>query len=278
MSADATESFLSRFHAEHPGCTSSIFGDAVADDGRSSYERLAAHVEAGDAVLDLGCGDGGLLALAAARGARSLCGVDLSAAELALARSRPALAGARLVEARAEAHGLAAASVDVVLSHLGLGLMHRLDAVLGEVRTVLRPGGRLAAVLPAGLPTHGGLRIFAEAFSDCLVRFGGAMQMLGEPAGQDPEALIGLVERQLDGVAEREAFSVVSRVPASVLSERLLGLYNAHFLDDAGRRALRGVLPERLAAAAAPDGLVTFEAPLVLFSVTQGRRHAGVGP
>lgn len=267
MSADRTESFLEAFHAEHPGCTWEIFGDARAD-GRSSYERLAELVVPGQAVLDLGCGGGELLELAARRGAGALVGVELSDAELERARSRPGLADARLLLARAdEAELVEPGSMDLVLSHLSLSLMHRLEAVLDQARRALRPSGRFAAVLPAGLPAAGGLRVFAEVFTECLEHSRTGMMALGEPVAHDLEALVRLIEERLGAVAERESFIVRTRAPAAVLADRLLGMYNVGFLDDEGRGRLRKQPPLRLTAMAEADGTVEFEAPLLRVTV-----------
>jgi SAM-dependent methyltransferase len=98
-------------------------------------------------VLDLGCGDGRLLALLAAPG-RWLAGVDLSEGELAAAATRGLAAG--LVQGRAHALPFADACVDAVVSHLAFTLMHDPDGVVREVERVLAPGGRFVAVVGGG--------------------------------------------------------------------------------------------------------------------------------
>src|SRR5262245_23414487 len=75
------ETFMLRFHAERPGVTSAAWARA------GTYAWLADHAAAGERVLDIGCGDGYLLALLASRGARPV-GLDLSAHELVAARGR----------------------------------------------------------------------------------------------------------------------------------------------------------------------------------------------
>jgi len=98
----------------------------------------------GQVVLDLGCGKGGNSLLVALRGGRVI-GVDVAEPALALARTRLAMNGivspVLLVASSAHAIALPDESVDVVL---GIGILHHLDLslVAGEVRRVLKPGGR----------------------------------------------------------------------------------------------------------------------------------------
>jgi SAM-dependent methyltransferase len=142
--ASRGEAFLRAFHARHPGATSAALGAS------GSYDALAVCVPAGARVLDLGCGDGLLLDLLAARGARAV-GVDLSRDELVLARRR----GAAVAQGRAQELPFAGASFDAVVAHLVLMLLDELDAAVAEIARVLAPGGRLVAVLGGG-PTAGG--------------------------------------------------------------------------------------------------------------------------
>lgn len=142
--ASAAERFLIDFHARFPGATGQALGNvAVRCGGRgfaSSYELLAAQVPADSKrVLDVACGDGVLLALIAARcpGAR-LAGIDMSAAELAAARTR--LGGqAELVECRAQQLPFADGTFDALTSHMALMLMDDMPVVLRELRRVGGP-------------------------------------------------------------------------------------------------------------------------------------------
>ena len=128
----------------------------VASRGREPRFRRRqielARLQAGEAVLDIGCGTG-TLAIAAARVVGSTgraCGVDPSIELLARARKKARRAGVELELATASGECLPfdEASFDVVLSTL---VFHHLPgpAVHGtfsEVRRVLRPGGRLLVV------------------------------------------------------------------------------------------------------------------------------------
>jgi SAM-dependent methyltransferase len=102
-------------------------------------------------LLDVACGEGQLLRLAAARGAR-VTGVDLS--EVALRRARRAAPTARWIAANGEALPLADGTFERV-SNIG-SLEHYEDPIRGaaEMARVLRPDG-LACIL---VPNSFGLR------------------------------------------------------------------------------------------------------------------------
>jgi SAM-dependent methyltransferase len=80
-------------------------------------------------------------------------GVDQSAGELAVARASgsPGL----LVRARATALPVAGGAADAVVCSMALMRLAPLDAVLGEVRRVLRPGGTFAATVPLRAASQG---------------------------------------------------------------------------------------------------------------------------
>ncbi|MBK1670434.1 SAM-dependent methyltransferase [Rhodovibrio sodomensis] len=112
----------------------------VAELGRPLLDLLAP--QAGERILDLGCGDGRLTQEAAAGGAR-LTGVDLSPQLVAAARGR----GLDVQVADAAALPYPDASFDAVLSNAALHWMTEPEPVLGEVARVLKPGGRFVGEL-----------------------------------------------------------------------------------------------------------------------------------
>lgn len=109
----------------------------VAEMAASLVDVLAP--QAGERVLDLGCGDGALTERIAARGAEVL-GVDSSAEQLALAQSRG------LAVEHLDAHALPYhARFDAVFSNAALHWMREPARVLAGVARALKPGGRFVA-------------------------------------------------------------------------------------------------------------------------------------
>lgn len=117
----------------------------------------------GEAILDLGCGDGQLTQRIAARGAK-VEGVDASAEMIAAARER----GIAAQVAPAEELPFADASVDAVFSNAVLHWVRGQDAMMDEVRRVLKPGGRFVAEMGG----HGNVAAIHVALIAVLTRHG----------------------------------------------------------------------------------------------------------
>ena len=124
----------------------------VPDETVESFAGVANHwllgrVEPGETVLDLGCGAGTDLLIAAqmAGPAGRAIGVDMTPAmlERAAASARTMGLHVELHDALIEALPLDDASVDVVISNGVIDLVPDKDAVFDEIDRVLRPGGRL---------------------------------------------------------------------------------------------------------------------------------------
>jgi SAM-dependent methyltransferase len=114
-------------------------------------------------ILDLGCGDGQLTALIAATGAR-VRAVDASAEMVAAASAR----GLDAQQASAESLPFRNSSFDAVFSNAVLHWVRDQDAMMREVRRVLKPGGRFVAEMGG----HGNLAAILVAFAAVLARRG----------------------------------------------------------------------------------------------------------
>lgn len=140
-----------------------VFGRAAAtyDTVIPYFRRFGARLvelavpSPGERVLDVPCGRGASLIPAAEQvGPEGLAlGVDLAEEMVRLLQPDLAEAGTSNAEVRrmdAAQLDLADGSFDVVLSGFGLQLMDDPNQVAGELARVLRPGGRIAASIPAG--------------------------------------------------------------------------------------------------------------------------------
>jgi arsenite methyltransferase len=125
----------------------------VPDATVESFAGVANHwqlgrIDPGSVVLDLGCGAGTDLLIAAQMTGPDgrVIGVDMTASMLDRVRASAAemgLANVELHETLIEALPIGDASVDVVISNGVIDLVPDKDAVFDEIDRVLRPGGRL---------------------------------------------------------------------------------------------------------------------------------------
>jgi arsenite methyltransferase len=125
----------------------------VPDRSVESFAGVANHwtlgrIDPGEVVVDLGCGAGTDLLIAAQMTGPSgrVMGADTTPAMLELARASAAETGhanVELHEALIESLPIDDASVDVVISNGVIDLIPDKEAVFDEIDRVLRPGGRL---------------------------------------------------------------------------------------------------------------------------------------
>jgi SAM-dependent methyltransferase len=111
----------------------------------------AAALAPGEDVLDLGCGTGALALQAGSVVAPGrVVGIDLSSAMLAIGRERAAARGrgnVSFVHGDAQVYAFEPASFDIVVSNAGAMFFDDQDAAFANLRTALRPGGRMALLV-----------------------------------------------------------------------------------------------------------------------------------
>jgi SAM-dependent methyltransferase len=117
----------------------------------------------GERILDLGCGDGQLTMRLKKSGA-DVVGVDASPSMVEAARAR----GIDAQQAPAEKLPFPAGTFDAVFSNAALHWVRGQDAMMNEVRRVLRSGGRFVAEMGG----HGNIAAIRVAFMAVLARHG----------------------------------------------------------------------------------------------------------
>ncbi len=155
VSTDAEQDFIfptGRAWAEELGYPQPELS-RVADATVESFAGVANHwtlgrIEPGSVALDLGCGAGTDLLIAAQMTGPDgrVIGVDMTPAMLERAHAsaqQMGLANIELHESLIETLPLEDGSVDVVISNGVIDLVPDKDAVFDEIDRVLRPGGRL---------------------------------------------------------------------------------------------------------------------------------------
>ena len=140
----------------------------------------------GERILDLGCGDGHLTLRIAALGAM-VTGVDASTEMVAAALAL----GADAIEGNAEALPFADQTFDAVFSNAVLHWVRDQDAMMREVRRVLRSGGRFVAECGG----HGNIAAIRVALMAVLERHGFAGAEDGVNYYATPEAYKARLER-----------------------------------------------------------------------------------
>jgi SAM-dependent methyltransferase len=131
--------------------------------------------QAGERILDLGCGDGQLTQRIAATGA-IVTAIDASGEMVAAARAR----GIAADQGPAEDLPYPDGSFDAVFSNAVLHWVRGQDEMMEQVRRVLRPGGRFVAEMGG----HANIAAIRVAFAAVLTRHGFAE--LGERGNYYP--------------------------------------------------------------------------------------------
>ena len=131
------------FFDGYAGMPRSRFGLGAAGEW-AQFERLLPRDMRGLDVLDLGCGYGWHCAYCAARGARSVLGLDPSEKMLARARELNAAPQIEYRLGAVEDYLWPEAAFDLAVSNLALHYVEELPPVFAGVYRALRPGGAFA--------------------------------------------------------------------------------------------------------------------------------------
>jgi SAM-dependent methyltransferase len=191
-------------------------------------ERLISDlsVAAGSAMLDIACGTGVVTRLAAlATGPTGkVTGVDIGAPMLAVARSQPPEPGAApitYVEASALELPLPDRSFDYATCHHGFQFFPDRAAAIGELRRVLRPGGRVAIACWTGLEETPPFRAIRDALRVHVSEEAG--QMMSSPFSVPAAELGALLETaEFTEVAVERVELVVSFPAVSDFGARVI--------------------------------------------------------
>ena len=162
--------------AQHWVTEADRYDGQLAPFGELLFDRLG--LDAGDSVLDVGCGCGATT-IQAAQMSRTAVGVDLSSEILAVGRRRAADSGVANVEfftADAARHPFPAETFDAIVSRFGVMFFDDPLAAFTNLRRALRVDGRLALVCWQGMEANPWLLVpgFAAAAHVPLPDIGGS--------------------------------------------------------------------------------------------------------
>ncbi len=171
---------------------------AVYDASLARYQPAlltAVAVRPGERVLDVGCGSGEVAIdlVRGVPGARAV-GVDLSNAQLEVARRRAGDLRAEFVQADAQVHDFGEAAYDVVVSRTGTMFFSDPAAAFANLARATKPDGRLTMLVWRGIEENEWLREFLGAI-------GRVRALQPPPAGapgpfalSDPDRVRGILE------------------------------------------------------------------------------------
>ena len=250
-----------------PKFTTSFFVPALFAEWPERVLR-GAHVQAGDAVLDVACGTG-ILAREAADlvGARgSVTGVDINEGMLSLARQRsPDIiwkAGP------AESLPFEPATFDRVVSQFGLTFFDDPTNAILEMGRVLRPRGTLAIAVWGPLDGTPGYAAIAQIFDELYgPEVAESMQtpfLLGDrQVLASLSAAAGMEDVVIDTIVGRARFPTLE----AWISTDIAGWKLAGRIDDESSKRLKRYARHRLSRFVLADGSVEFDATAHIVSV-----------
>ena len=258
-------------HKNAPGMTPRAFAARKTSDGRTSYSILAdqiAKIDGDATVLDLACGDGYLAQFLLPRlgTAGKLLGIDMSEAELDVARREVRDPRASFLLAKAERLPLADQSVDVVLCHMAFMLMTPLEPVIAEIARVLKKGGRFAAITGNPNVKPGVNADIQSLVSGFIARRYPKISAIspGDKRIQSSDGLRKLFRPELGfrGLLDLGEFELQAVVDPRGLWDYMKDMYFVAMLPAREKNDLRAALLDFASSRAGDDGRLRFEIPM----------------
>jgi len=206
------------------------FSRLVAPVGALVLDRVG--VAPGQALLDVGTGSGGTIAIPAAQRGASVVGLDLTPELLEHARRRAAEAGVEVewVEGDAQELPFEDASFDRVVSTFGAMFAPDHERAAAELVRVCRPGGRIAMVTWAN-----------EGFAGELFKLSGRF-MPPPPPGVQPPPLWGVESHVAEVFGAAGVKPSIERETVEFLFDSVQDAVR-HYADDFGPFVMaRGML------------------------------------
>ncbi len=237
------------------------------------YERLlgvfdttlleAGEVRAEDRILDIGCGTGATArALAAGAADGWVFGLDLSGPMLSIARQaaeREAIHNLEFVQGDAQVYPFDASSFDVAVSRMGCMFFADPATAFANIRSALRPGGRLALTVWQEVAANRWITAIDTALGEAPPE-DDADEPTGYTAGPfslaDPELCRSLLDRAGFVDVSVEALRIPLAFGTVDDAQVFLETWIDDDLDDAGRAQARTTLHELLVDNATADGVL----------------------
>mgnify|MGYP001160221337 FL=1 len=225
-------------HDKNAGFTETIAWNCRDINGKNSYELLADIIDQKHhlKVLDLACGSGVLLDLCYKRFNKRLTfsGVDISNAELKLARERLPRKGIKLYDGMAQnLFFLSDASFDVILCHWALTLMDPVIPVLTTINRLLTKGGVFAAITDGDINNSSSYHKIHNIIYECVQQEHpnyGEIE-IGDSRVRTVEGLNELVKKTFEEPKVNITPHLLSFcAPPKILAQEVAGFFYASFV------------------------------------------------
>jgi SAM-dependent methyltransferase len=215
----------------------------------------------GERILDVGCGSGEL-AIDLVRGTpgATALGVDLSTAQLEVARQQAGELSVTFAQADAQVHDFGAHSFDVIASRTGTMFFTDMAMAFANLAEATRAGGRLVMLVWRGIEDNEWLREFFGAIGRVLPMAPPPTHAPGPFSLSDPDRVRDLLHAagwtDLDFAAADEPmrFGPDPDSTTRFLVGQMKWLFDK--LDDSGKRQAEANLHEVMAAHAGEDGVL----------------------
>ncbi len=267
-------------HKTAPSMTPHAFAAYRTKSNLSSYEILAKQLDVlnkPDAkVLDLACGDGYLaqFILPKLNDHGSYIGIDMSDAELAIAKKNYSDKRVSFAQAKAQSLPLQDKSTDAIVCHLAFMLMLPLEPVVTELSRILKGGGLLSAVI--GNP-KGAKGFFAEIQKLTFQFLDARYPKIKEAKSGDIRAyseggLKSLFTYELEFDPKTltiEDFELVIETDPTGVWRIMKDMYFIGILPVSEKQALKKEMESFAATNLNAQGKAVFEFPMTMFTVTK---------
>jgi SAM-dependent methyltransferase len=215
----------------------------------------------GERILDVGCGSGGL-AIDLVRGTpgTTALGVDLSTAQLEVARQQACELPVTFEQADAQVHDFGAHSFDVIASRTGTMFFTDMAMAFANLAKATRPGGRLVMLVWRGIEDNEWLREFFGAIGRVLPMAPPPADAPGPFSLSDPDRVrdllhaAGWADVAFAAADELLCFGPDPDSTTTFMVGQMKWLFDK--LDDVGKRQAVANLHEVMAANAGEDGVL----------------------
>ena len=256
-SSSDLQDHLTAVHDRNAGFTEAVAWNCRDVSGKNSYELLADIVDQKyhSNVLELACGSGVLLDLCNQRfdSRMVLSGIDISGAELKLARKRLSRTAIKLHQSAAQdLDFITESSVDVILCHWALTLMDPVVPVLATVKRLLKKCGVFAAIIDGdagSAPGYSEINDIIYQYAQRMYPDYGVIE-LGDPRVRTAEGLKKLVGKIFidSDVSIKPVILSYNAAPKTLAKESAGFFYASFVLSETEHRQMLGDLETHFAA------------------------------